>query len=527
MKFILAVLLAVSVTGSFTQSVTWGPEYKASNKVKDPIVLGYADGRYFILRNQYKKNYLESYDVNTLTQQSSVLLQNDHEGMMMVILSVFIFNEKPTILFGSMDAELKGLHYFLQSFDTADLQAGQLTEVATRPYKGSAPHSLLSPDMVGYYYFRTDMIFYLDEDKSEIVLGLNKELFDATATTQTGGNSEKNMELSFINTTFEVTSKVPFILPFEHFTKFQYRLADNNRLIIAGSQDKLEMKDKREVWVPEKYYLVSMDLTSGEVQKVQIDPGYGIVKSFLFRIQDNGNILVSGISCTEEGTLIGSFSHVFKDDLTLVNKSVNEFEKDLITSTWSEKEEKEAEKDENAVPAFYDYYLNGMVSTADGGIVLFIEQYTTHTHTYVSNGTTSSSTSYIFGDVIAIKFDQDGNFAWNVAVRKNQMSANDMGRYSSFFWYSKDNEVKLIFNEQEDDMIENYSDGTGDQKGKRVFGNQVTISANGQLKKEKLFEFPESKFMKILPGSCEVTDDEFIVLYARTKSAAVLGKMKI
>lgn len=132
-------------------------------------------------------------------------------------------------------------------------------------------------------------------------------------------------------------------------------------------------------------------------------------------------------------------------------ESYIEFHKDFIVEDWSEKDIERAERREErgkGAPSLYDYTIRNVHILPDGSLVGSLEQNYVLMRTYSdTRGVMTTTYTYYYNDIIAFKIGANDQFEWIQKIRKNQISTNDGGPYSSYASYIDGNSMKFIFND--------------------------------------------------------------------------------
>jgi hypothetical protein len=143
----------------------------------------------------------------------------------------------------------------------------------------------------------------------------------------------------------------------------------------------------------------------------------------------------------------------------IVDKGFEEFGKDFITQDWSDRQKIKADKKERkgkGEPQLFNYEMREATVLKDGSIVASMEQYYVLTSTYTDprTGSTRTTYTYYYNDIIAFKVGANGGFDWLKKINKQQVSTNDWGSYSSYARFIDDGKLYFIFN----DNIKNYTE---------------------------------------------------------------------
>jgi hypothetical protein len=145
------------------------------------------------------------------------------------------------------------------------------------------------------------------------------------------------------------------------------------------------------------------------------------------------------------------------DSQEILDEGFEKFGKDFITQDWTDRQKEKAEKREQkgrGEPQLYNYVMRQTEVLNDGSIVGSLEQYYVVVSTYTDPRTGSSRTTYTyyFNDIIAFKVGAEGGFDWLKKINKYQVSTNDGGPYSSYARFIDSGKLCFIFN----DNVKNY-----------------------------------------------------------------------
>ncbi len=191
------------------------------------------------------------------------------------------------------------------------------------------------------------------------------------------------------------------------------------------------------------------------------------------------------------------------DKQEVIDEGFEKFGKDFITQDWSDRQKEKAEKQEQkgkGEPQLYNYVMRQTEVLKDGSVVGSLEQYYVVVRTYRDprTGSTTTTYTYYYNDIIAFKVGVDGGFDWLKKLNKYQVSTNDGGPYSSYARFVDDGKLCFIFN----DHVKNY-----DEQGKFLdadktypanFGKKKNVVAivtvdmeNGEISRKTFFDRQE------------------------------------
>lgn len=200
-----------------------------------------------------------------------------------------------------------------------------------------------------------------------------------------------------------------------------------------------------------------------------------------------------------------------------INKYKNgyyEFPLEELTKFESARSKRRMErKDDYEAPSLT---VRNVVVEADGSVLVACEEYYVVAQTYMStNGTTRTTYTYYYEDILASKIDAKGNFVWLRKVAKKQRGSSGRGTMSfklvsdalGDYFLFLDNKKNMEL--AEDEVPKYHIDG---------FGGQVVVAKidkKGEVTKEIVFDTREENVM-IFPS-----------LFARINGSQFIGRASI
>lgn len=209
--------------------------------------------------------------------------------------------------------------------------------------------------------------------------------------------------------------------------------------------------------------------------------------------------------------------------------SVKDFDISILTVGMTEKEAERARRRDNRGKDlnFASYDLDKLVLRNDGGAVMICEQYYVIAHTTTnSNGGTSTYYTYHYNNLLIVNITAKGNIEWVSAIPK-AAHEREPGRYTSYVSMVKGDKIYLLFN----DNLKNYGrdikkDGVLEAEftGKNGIMTMATVSADGSVKREKLFETANISVVPRPVVSNQINDDEILLIgdYKKTDQFAII-----
>jgi hypothetical protein len=182
----------------------------------------------------------------------------------------------------------------------------------------------------------------------------------------------------------------------------------------------------------------------------------------------------------------------------ILDKNFEKFSEKFITQDWSQRSIDKAESRKRrgrGEPQLYNYVMRQSEVLNDGSLVGSIEQ-----KYVVENIQTDSRTgmmrtiyTYYFNDIICFKIGLNGGFDWLKKVRKEQVSVDDQGYYSSYARFIDNGKLCFIFNDHAKNYDENgkYNNndyGASFKKNRNAVAIVKVYLETGAIKREVFFD---------------------------------------
>mgnify|MGYP006211387737 FL=1 len=168
------------------------------------------------------------------------------------------------------------------------------------------------------------------------------------------------------------------------------------------------------------------------------------------------------------------------------------------------------------VQDYVPYKIRNIFERKDGGYTVVAEQYKLIVSTHTSaNGMTTTSYRYFYCDIACIQTDEALEVTSVTRMPKYQLNASNPSIISTV----KNDKTYIIY----EDLTKNI-EATDDKKTKRstksIFSSDsknalflLTIEKNGEMRKEIVYDYKESKIQPFILGS-RVIEDGLILLNA-------------
>lgn len=524
MKKLILILFAVTftllgtaqVSSRFAKSIKW-KNIEKSRKQADPILVGNTDRELFFISSKKKDKTLEKYSVGSLLMKNSRLLELEFRKKKLHFIDAYMVGENPVLLTSFYNRKSNTNYLFYHVINPKTLVMSPPKVLAKKVFK-KTKKGKKKPKTV--YDFggiskttsldnNLTFVTYPDPEKEEVLSDkLNKfyvaKIFDENF------NEVNNFKYSFPFDNFDIRETVV------SSEGLAYILVDK---LVEAKNVKKRRKPK---FLVEDTYLLYIDITSGESDVVELSLENRYFSQIGMMPLKRGGVVLSGLTEKEgQNGVDGSFSIVFDKDMIEVNNSIISFEKDFVTSTWTDRQKKKVAKKnkrrskkgkKKIEPQFYNYYVDHVVELSDGSFTMLAEQYyvrvVTHRTRNANGGYTTTYTYYYYyNDIIAVNYDKNGEFKWKKKIEKTQMSVNDNGYYSSYFVVENDDDIEIIYNE-------------GDVAVK------VQLGPEGSISKDNIIEFSEKR-MKLVPKQCGLLEGTGAFLYAKGKKGSKFGVLRL
>ena len=126
-----------------------------------------------------------------------------------------------------------------------------------------------------------------------------------------------------------------------------------------------------------------------------------------------------------------------------------------------------------------------------------------------SNGSTSTTYHYIYGNIAVINVNPDGTIDWNIKIPKYQHTVNDNGMWSSYMRFVRNDGIYFIYN----DHLENLTRKEGKIFGSPLVGKNAVITVtkvglDGSMQRFYLSKYIDDKLIAIPKKSAQVNATE-------------------
>ncbi len=457
-KFLIIIILFFNIVFyTEAQKISISPELDTRNDITFDL-LGKIDDKIVALRDKGSKKVLNIYDENLFRYSEKTL---SFENKKTEIIASIKANNSFTIIY---EINIKNKNYIKAK--TFNKTGTQLDSLNIKSYNSS---------------FSSRKYFYVVSENNSMVLLYRID-----------NNSE--MELTVINLK---KSKIIYDkkVKFEDIRlNFDYRQVEltNKGDIYFAFEKKASLFNKSEHKILIKAFY---PLNGNKKQKRKI---LKFNSANLKLKYDNKNEIlnIAGlITKLYEVKSIGYYVYQYSNQLNLINGYKNYFTKELLKEYYKLESKKQQKYIRNLK-------LKDIVLRNDSGLVLLIEKIEIikrNNNTYYSRRQyLYGDTDYHYGNIIIVSVHETGEEYWSKIIPKNQISSNDFGMYSSFFFFNTSSYLNIIFNDEikKNNQIIMYTvNPIGKMQRKSIFS---TDTYNINLTMNKAIQISSSKI--ILPS---------------------------
>ncbi len=506
MKDVLLLLLTLSIgfqgmsqNKPANVDIKSGPEIKTGKKEFIDKIFGKdEDGTYVMAKYGDQMTLFYYGNDLTLKKKNSFDLEYDkhdmnYRGLVQMGEEFFLFTTY-------MSKKEKVTYLYSQQLDKKNLVFKAPKELASESYEGykkrqSASYSFTVSSDSNYLMFITD----LPTDKED---------------------SDRFGLMVFDNSMTQVWSKMDVEVPELDINFYRYDAQignDGKAYILAKIYDTSGKFKKDEVNYSFEMLVYSDDDSEAERFDVTLEDKF--MSDVTFERLENGDFQVIGFYAESSGVQNGVFNMLIDgESYSVSNVEKEEFPTDFIVQHASDKQKKKAAKKEakGKEVALYSFDIDELVENSDGTITMIGEQYYTYqTCTTDANGNRTCTYHYVYGNIIVVKFDEDGAVEWMELIPKVQHTVNDGGYYSSYALAQlEDGTIALVFN---DNPKNNYYDTSNElyqwnRNKKKTDIIMYSISPDGRIVRNTLFNSSEEEVMSRPMVSVQIDKNEIIIL---------------
>lgn len=493
---------------TFNYNVEVGKDDKTTKKTSISQIIGEDDEFIWSQSYSYKrfKNrsafYITKYD-KSLNPVKTVEGRAEYKGKKLSIREIFMMQDEIIILYTYFNKSEKTRYIYTQSFDKKKMRFSKEFKIIA---KFDEPKKFLSRG-------RIDIKFSEDGSKLGIIYSLpydkrEKEKFGAIV-------FDANL-----NELWSREMTLPYLDKF--YTLEYYYIGNDGKIYVQGIHYKTEKARLKRSGKPNYNYKI---FVYGEDKSDFLNFQIRLKDKFITDMKmgmNNENELICAGFYSDKGhwSIKGTFyAKVDKKSGELEEKSFKEFPEDFIMEELSERQKKRVKKGKRKVGEMYEYDLDELVLTNDGGVVLIAEQYyvTEHTTSHTdANGVTTYTTTYYYhyNDIIAAFVNSNGSIEWLQRIPKHQTSTNDGGYKSSYSMVVTPTYIYFVFNDfmygAEGRMCGNTCSGFGSNKIPGAVGI-ARLDLEGNMDMGHTYQVYKQQFWLVPKTYIQIDDYNIII----------------
>lgn len=236
----------------------------------------------------------------------------------------------------------------------------------------------------------------------------------------------------------------------------------------------------------------------------------------------DGNLIVTGFYSDNKVSRIAGAFYLLIDPASSSKllETYKEFDTETLALFMKKRKAEKGKELDN-------FTFDRVIMRTDGGAVLLGEKfYITQSTTTDAQGNTRVSYTYHHNEIIVVNINPDGTIEWVTKIPKIPKIPKIQSSSSSFYLgYSdhvKDENIFLVFNDNEKNLGENAEDKISRYNGNKSIATLVTILPDGTWNKTALFDNKEQGVL-LRPSVAEQLNETQMLIYAERGKKYKLG----
>ncbi len=525
---LIAVLFLAEIKAQTNSNVYIGPEIKTQRRGTLEDIIGYDSEGYYMIRVEPQRFYLERYDLDlNLSKSERIELGTGADRKQLEFAE-----------------QLNGEIYLFtsqrdQSTKQNVLYSNLINRKTLKPVGSPRPMAA-----IGYRSRSNDGFFDYDvsRDSSKLLIFHNAPY---------QANTEEKLGLSVFDNEMNPLWSKEIQLPFKDrlYNVERYQVDNQGNAYLLGIVYKGQVRVRRQGRPNYEYHLLAYN-QGDSYEEYLLNLGEKFITDMQFEITSSGDLICAGFY-SEQGTksVKGTFYLLIDTESKEVKKEYyQEFDRDFLQDFMSARR---ADKGRE----LNEYDLNRLELRRDGGVVLIAEQYYIRETNNSSNnlnpygyryystrfgivripnrrfwwnypGDNDADVQYNYNDLMVVNINPNGSVQWAKKIPKRQRSRNDGGTYASYALSVAKGKMFFIFNDNPKNITKTSSDLKvyNYTKGRESVVVLVTVSANGEIKKEPLFQVKETNtYTK--PRVCEQISRDAMIIYSQRNRKVKFAKL--
>lgn len=503
-KLVVLLLVMLTVNLGFSQSkpkdliIDAGPELKTGKKEWIDKIVGKDESGIYVMA-KYKDELTLTLYGHDLSVKKVNKVSLEYQKKDLVYRGLIQMGESFYLYTTYRDKKKKMTYLYSQELNKKSLTFSNPKELAHASYEGykkrqSASYSFTVSADSNYLLFITDLPTGKGDKDRYGLMVFDQEMEELW--------SKKDIETPELD---------------EDFYRYDVQMGKDGKVYLLA---KIYEEGKAEKGaINYKFEMLVYSEDEDEEERFDVTLNDKHLSDVTFERLDNGDFNVIGFYADKGGIQDGVFNLLIDgESYSVSNEETVEFPTDFIVQHSSEKTKKKAAKKEakGKAVALYSYDIDDLIENPDGTVTMIGEQYRFYqVCTTDANGNTTCTNHYVYGNIIIVKFNTDGEVEWMELIPKLQHTTNDGGYYSGYALTTlPTGDLRMVFN---DNPKNNYYDQNGKYYEWRRKKNKTDIimyevNLEGRVKRYTLFNASDEEVMSRPKVSVQIDDTETIVL---------------
>jgi len=417
-KFIISVLLCVLIShvNLYAQKLQWSVPQKVSERAYITESLGENNGVVFVVKK------------NSRGQEHDIILDRYSEDMRKTITKVFLTHRNENFIRVILDST--GLRMFYSSPDKDKKHINVILKNLN-----------FNLEEMG----KDTTLFSIEGTNIEqaLITAYKMKMSPYILITYTKDNGEypTNYEYVLLDGSIKNVSQGTFNLGAVNKSSIEQVTFSSEKFGLLVRED-VKQKLSR---LGYQFYIYDGKFGDPEMNRTRLfSDSFSITEGILKTDFKNSNMVFAGLYATRDSSYVKG-CYVWRKSLktnTLFTRS-NPFTSDIII---------EMEGRRNKLQGIFNLRAGDMTFRADGGMILTSEEYQ-ETHENVTDinayGVAQPNVRnfYYYQNLLVISISPNGDIDWHDVVRKDQVTVNDMGTFSSYLLCVTPDRLVYIFND--------------------------------------------------------------------------------
>lgn len=410
------LLLCCNLLPSSAQSLEWSQPHKVEDRALFTSILGQNDDGLFIMKQNYRQRkrniLLEQYGANMRKLNSKVFLSRKDE----FLLKVAMQPHEIQLFYGTYNRDTKTNEFKVKRLNFS------LNSIGTDSLLFTLPEREFEEDLLQVHKLRQVPYSIIIYPKQNILVPTSYQymlLDSALALTSTG---QLYMELE---NKYEIEqaayTKDEIVLLIKEDVKRKTNRQGYNYIIFSGNIRDVNLKKTQ-------LFDDSVNVTEGILKTDYINNKF--VFAGLFNLRDSSYskgyyIWQKNFSATDVSAIAQPFSNAIISEIAGRNFKLQ---------------------------GLYNLQLGNLILRQDGGFIITTEEYKVNREIITDMSMYGGSQSnfryyYYYNNVIVLSVNKEGLTDWHKVLRKEQVSINDNGIYSSYLMAVMPDKLLFVYND--------------------------------------------------------------------------------